>query len=181
MLSEIADQPVWALVAALIGIATTQLMIAGREKRRQIRDRQMNLYLDSVADLGQLFKCAVAPQDCDVAEFERLRFETLARLSIIGTKKVIVTYSRFDAYVAERVNTDNPTNLYTLDRLWRDVTYAMWCDVRGKRHTPMSYEEYSELRDMLPPPPVISDQEYRDLCDLKPPPPVLDEPEPDSP
>ena len=153
MLSTITDSPIWALVVALVVIAITQRMIAFREKRRLLRDRQMNLYLDSISDLSRMYNFALTPKDC-ASEFLTLNFEMLARFSIIGTEKVMDAYGRFSEHVAECIGTGKPADPDVLTPLASSVTYAMCCDVHGERHVP------------------------RDLCDMMPPPPVIDEPAP---
>lgn len=139
IVTSIGQWPMWNFFSVVLVVYITQLVIASRERRKKISETQLELYMNTIAPLCDLYETALNPKaTIDKANLHRNIFEIAARYSIMGSDQVMETFCKYSEFVMQHVQKECPANERELRKLATDVTCAMCCDIHNETYSESS-------------------------------------------
>lgn len=142
-ISIILASPFWTFLSVVVIAWMTHTVIASRERKQPIRQKQLEIYLSALAPLSEFYSLSLQ-KSLDEKKLWTMHCQhirIMGTLSLVGTADVMQQLDRFSDYVFSQFELKAEVEEKRLRHLFANVTYAMCCDVHGekfKQQWPMS-------------------------------------------
>jgi hypothetical protein len=135
LIATVLASPFWSFLSVVVIAWITQGLIAWRERKHAIRQKQLEIYLSTLTSLSKFYTLALqkALDEKKFWDLQRQYIHVMGTLSIMGTADVMVEFETFSDHVFSQFATKEDVDEKQLTKLFSNVTYAMCCDVHGEK------------------------------------------------
>ena len=133
--STVLASPFWSFVSVVVIAWVTQKLIAWRERKQSIHQKQLEIYLSTLTPLSEFYSLALqkSSDEKKLWEIYRQHIHIMGTLSIMGTAEVMEQFDSFSDYVFSQFGSKAEVDEKRMRQLFSNVTYAICCDVHGEK------------------------------------------------